>query len=413
MDKPFFHVVSATRFTELLAGFPQLPTEEVALEQAHGRFLGQSIFAPENLPQLGRSGMDGYAVRATDTFGATEGNPAYLELAQELHIEDVSTTPIAPLTCVKIVTGGSLPPGADAVVMVEHTEDLGAGTIEIRKSPAPGDNVMLSGEDVRQGEEAIPQGMKLTPARIGLLAALGITRVSVGSKPVVGILSTGDELVPIDQTPAPGHIRDVNTHALACMIHEAGGIAKPYGLVHDNLEALKTALHQAVSECDIILVSGGSSIGTRDFTLDAIASQPDAEILAHGIAVSPGKPTILSRVGNKAVFGLPGQVTSAQVVFFVFVTPFIQYLAGQHTALTATRPFIRATMARNIFSKQGRQDYVRVRLEYRDDGLPRAHPILGKSGLLKTMLTADGLVVISAEHEGLDHESEVNVLLLS
>ncbi|WP_027182752.1 gephyrin-like molybdotransferase Glp [Desulfovibrio inopinatus] len=412
MDKPFFQVVSVARFTELLADFSPLPLENIPLEHAHGRFVGQSITAPENLPQRGRSGMDGYAVRAADVFGASEGNPAYIELAQELDIQEISTTPLAPLTCARIVTGGSLPPGADAVVMVEHTEDLGAGTIEMRKSPAPGDNVMLPGEDVRQGDEALEAGMRLTPARIGLLAALGITHVTVGTKPVVGILSTGDELVPIDQTPPPGHIRDVNTHALSCMITEAGGIPRAYGLVPDNLSALTASLQQAVKECDVILLSGGSSIGVRDFTLDAIKSCSDAEILAHGIAVSPGKPTILGRIAGKAILGLPGQVTSAQVVFFIFVTPFIQSLAGRHDALTAQRPSIRAIMARNVFSKPGRQDYVRVRLEAQPNALPKAHPILGKSGLLKTMLAAEGLVVIDAENEGLDADIEVDVMML-
>ncbi len=418
----FLNVVSRAEFCAALASFAPLAetegVESVPLASALGRVLAQELPAPEDLPQTARASMDGYALAARSAFGATETNPAYADCVADLRIDwsgqstaGWSAAPEGgPLVlkhgqCARIPTGGTLPDGADAVIMVEHTGELGAGTIELRKSVAPGENVMLPGEDVKKGEAALPAGRILRAQDVGLLAALGIMQVGVGRRPRVGILSTGDELVPAGQTPKPGQIRDVNSSAISCLVAEAGALPVPLGIVPDDLPRLTAALAAALADCDVVLLSGGSSIGARDHSVSAILAQPGASILAHGVAMSPGKPTILARVGTggsaKAVIGLPGQVTSAQVVQAVLVTPFLRHLSGHTEALSASPPPFVAELARNIAGRPGREDFVRVRLEARPGLPPLAHPVLGKSGLLKTLLEADGLIAVPAEAEGL------------
>ncbi len=409
MKGGFFKVLSPGQFADLLRGFAPLAPETAPLDALLGRALAADVAAREDLPLVDRSCMDGFAVRARDVFGASEANPGYLELVAELPIDRQPDFTLEPGQCAGIVTGGTLPQGADAVVMVEHTADLGAGTIEFRKSAAPADNVMLRGEDAEAGQTALGAGTVLRPQEIGLLAALGHETAPVHARPRVGILSTGDELVPVAQTPRPGQVRDVNTHTLAALCRAAGAVPTAYGLVPDQEQALREALHRAVAENDVVLVSGGSSIGLRDLTQDAITSLPDSEILAHGVAISPGKPTILARVGQKPVFGLPGQVTSAQVVMLVFGQPLLKHLAGYRQAFDTTRRrTTTARLTRNVHSKPGREDYVRVRLD--EDG--NATPILGKSGLLRTLLQAQGLLPIAADSEGIEAGADVTVWLL-
>ncbi|MDP3428336.1 MAG: molybdopterin molybdotransferase MoeA [Humidesulfovibrio sp.] len=439
-------MVSRGEFAALLASCAPLPAENVSLGAALGRVLARDVQSPEDLPQTARACMDGYALSARDVFGATETNPAYVDCVADLRIDWAgSGAPgsgkalrLGPGQAARIPTGGSLPEGADAVVMVEHTGQLGGKnpelnettsiettsieTIEVRKSAAPGENVMLPGEDMRSGAVALPRGRTLRAQDVGLLAALGVTEVSVGRRPRVGVLSTGDELVPASATPRPGQIRDVNTSALCCLASEAGAETRALGIIPDDLPQLTQALAAALAENDVVLVSGGSSLGARDHTVAAMQAQPGAEILAHGIAMSPGKPTILARVqtsaGDKTVIGLPGQVTSAQVVMAVLVKPFLRHLAGDLSALStlsalsgAPPPFV-AELARNIASRPGREDFVRVRLEARPGSVPLAHPVLGKSGLLKTLLDAEGLIAVPANAEGLYKGALAPVFLL-
>lgn len=409
MDKGFFRVVPPREFIALLGRFPPLAPESVDLDTAHGRFLALDVQAAEDLPPCSRAAMDGYAVRAADVFGAGESNPAYLDCVMDVPIGVLPDRSLPPGSCARIVTGGMIPDGADAVVMVEHTLDMGADTVEFRKSAAPGDHVMHQGEDALAGQTALPAGRRLRAQEIGLLAALGVTRPTVGGVPRVAVVSTGDELVPAHAVPPPGGIRDVNTHALCCLVRDYGGVPLPLGLVPDEQAAIRDALTRAVAAGDMVLVSGGSSVGARDFTLAALAGLPDAEILAHGVALSPGKPTILARAGHKPVIGLPGQVTSAQVVMTLFGKPLIEHLAGDPKALTRSPFTFPAVLARNLASKPGREDHVRVRLEPRPGDLPLAHPVLGRSGLLKTLLDADGLIAIEADTEGLEAGTRVEV----
>ena len=413
MKGGFFKVLSPEAFTTLLNGFAPLAAEIVPLGQLLHRVLATDVAAHEDLPLVDRSCMDGFAVRARDVFGASEANPAYLEQMAELSINEQPTFTLGPGQCAAIVTGGTLPQGADAVIMVEHTAALGAGTIEFRKSTAPADHVMLRGEDAQAGHTALSAGTVLRPQEIGLLAALGYEQASVHSQPRVGILSTGDELVPVAETPRPGQVRDVNSHTLAALVRTAGGIPTLYGLVRDEEQALQDALARAVSENDVVLISGGSSVGLRDLTQGAIEALPDSKILAHGVAISPGKPTILARVGPKPVFGLPGQVTSAQVVMLTFGCPLLRHLAGDPAAFDPTRRRTRsARLARNVHSKPGREDYLRVRLEHTSPDDITAIPLLGKSGLLGTLVQAQGLVRIPADSEGLEAGAAVDVWLM-
>ena len=416
MQHGFFTIISRAEFEELLRGFAPLSPETVDLAKASGRVLASDLIAPHDWPLLHRSCMDGYAIFARDVFGSGESNPGYLECVASLPIDELPEIALNPGECARIATGGVLPEGADAVVMVEHTHAMqedGHGTIEIRKSAAPFDNVMQRGEDAKSGQVALPAGTTLRPQEIGLAAALGFEELSLTRRPRVGILSTGDELIEVGETPAPGQVRDVNSHTVAALCELAGGVPTRYGIIKDDLEHLSAALKQAIEENDLVLLSGGSSIGVRDFTIQAIEAMDDAEIKAHGVAISPGKPTILGAVAGKPVLGLPGQVTSALVVMHVLVLPLLRHLQADPTAFATTQRCLRkAILSRNVASKPGREDYVRVRFEERAGDLPLAHPVLGKSGLLRTMVQADGLAVIPADSEGLYADEPLDVWLV-
>jgi len=409
MEHGFFRVISSARFCELLMTFTPVPSETLPLGDCLGRVLAEDILSGEDIPALDRSCMDGYALRAADTFGAGEGNPAYVELARSAAIDEVVSRLLSSGECMGIATGGSLPPGADAVIMVEHTQMLGDTTVEIRKTVTPGENVMLRGEDVSEGQVALPAGRRVRPQDVGLMAAIGRLEATVFRRPRCGILSTGDELVPVECAPRPGQIRDVNSHTLACMARQAGAETRATGLIPDQREALEAALARSLEENDVVFISGGSSIGTRDLTIEVLESFADSEILAHGVSISPGKPTILARVGGKPVLGLPGQVTSAQIVMLVFGQPLLVHLGGDAGAFDPARRIMRpARLGANLSSKPGREDLVRVRLEEQDGELV-AMPRLGKSGLLRTMLDADGLVRLDASLEGMRAGQDVDV----
>ncbi len=414
METDFFQVLSVQDFLNLIQSFRALRAPAAReLAQLADAVLAEDIHSSGDLPPFSRSAMDGYAVRAADLFGTGESNPGYLQVIDSIAVGVIEETPIGPGQCMEIVTGAALPPGADAVLMVEYTESIASDEIEVRRTVAPGEHIMFQGEDCRRGERVLASGTRIRAQELGLLGALGQREAAVFPRPEVGIISSGDELVPPDQDPNPGQIRDVNALTLHSGIESCGGIARHFGIVPDRLPAIRSRLQAALEACDLVLISGGSSIGRRDFTIQALQEFPECRILAHGVSISPGKPTILGVIGGKPVVGLPGQVTSVQVVFLVLVQPLIRCLAGEAGRdFSARWPSIPAELARNLASKQGREDYVRVRLEYSSGAaLPLAVPLIGKSGLLKTMLQADGLVRIPAEQEGLLEKSEVRVLV--
>ncbi|MBC2715826.1 MAG: molybdopterin molybdotransferase MoeA [Desulfobacteraceae bacterium] len=407
--KDFFNVTPLAKVFEYIRTFPVVASETIPIVKATGRVLAQDIRSDEDVPGFSRSTMDGYAVCAASTFGASEGNPAYLTLDGVIPMGENPSTGIVPGNAIRISTGGMLPNGADSVVMMEYATEIDETTLEIHKSIAPGANMITKGEDVQQGQSLLSAGTKLRPQEIGLLAALGIEQVAVYKKPVVGIISTGDEIVPIQNTPGLAQVRDINSYSISSQVVQAGGIALSFGIIKDNYDALIETYRQALQKTDMLTISGGSSVGTRDLTIEVLKSLNDSKILVHGIPISPGKPTILARVGNKPVWGLPGHVTSAMVVFDRVVRPFIAHAAGINTDKKSHTRLISAKISRNIASAQGRTDFVRVKLRQSDDGL-WAEPVLGKSGLINTMVQADGLVEIDMNTEGLDKGTAVSVI---
>jgi molybdopterin molybdotransferase len=351
--------------------------------------------------------MDGFAVRATDTFGASEGLPAYLTVAGDIAMGTQATVQVKPTQTARISTGGMLPEGADAVVMVELTQVVDASTIEVLKPVAPGENVIRVGEDVGAGASILRRGHSLRAQDLGGLAALGITEVPVACRLRVGIISSGDEVVPPDQTPRPGQIRDVNSSALAGLVEQAGHEAVPFGVIPDIYEELEATARRGIESCDILILSAGSSVSTRDMTAEVIASLGKPGVLVHGVSLRPGKPTILAVADGKPVFGLPGNPVSCMVTFDLFVTPTLALLSG------ADRPPRRTTFAKlghSIPSAAGREDYVQVRLEDRGAG-QWAIPVFGKSNLIYTLINADGMVKVELDDGGLAEGSFVPVIL--
>ena len=403
----FFQVKDIAEVLVLRSAFAPVAAETVSLAEAPGRVLAEDLVSPENLPDFRRTIVDGFAVKAAATFGASDGSPGFLAVVGNIAMGERPGFSIGPGQAARIATGGMLPEGADAVVMIEHTEAMDAGAAEVYRSVAPGENVIEPGEDFAAGQTVLTAGTRLRPPEIGLLGAFGRDSVSVFRRPRVGIVSTGDEVVPVNATPGPGQVRDVNSHTLAGMIRDAGAEPRTYGIVPDDAEKLIAVCRRAAAECDMVLLSGGSSVGTRDFTVEAILGLDDPEILVHGIAIRPGKPTILARGGGKPIWGLPGHVVSAMVVFATVVRPFVERLAGVGGDGRVRR--IPARLARNLASAPGRTEFARVRLVAEDDGL-LAEPVLGKSGLLNTMIHADGLVEIGRDVEGLDKGEKVWVI---
>lgn len=383
------------------------PHEVLPLEAALGRVVATDIVVPRNLPSFSKSTVDGYAVRAADTFGASEGLPSYLTVIGEVQIGHAPAFRVNLGEAAWIPTGGMLPEGADAVVMVEHTESLDERTVEVKRPVGPGENVIHPGEDFPEGAVAIDRGRKLTPQDIGLLAALGITEIPVVVPPKVAILSTGDEIVPPHVEPGPAQTRDINTYTLGAMVREEGGLPVLYGIVPDAYEPLLDALRRAHEECDLILVSGGSSVGPRDLVARAIHALGKPGVLVHGVSMKPGKPTVLAVANGTPVVGLPGHPTTVMIVFHVFVREILWRLLGLRPR---PRPPVIARMGRRIASAPGREDYLRVALEEREGEL-WAIPLLGKSGLISTMVKADGLVRIPLEREGLEVGDPVEVWL--
>ena len=406
----FFKVKSSSEVFEALNQFNALADEEIFLDQAQGRVLSQNLIAPEDLPGFQRSARDGYAVKAKDTFGASENMPAMLEVVGEIMMGQVPLVEVNKGQAIKIATGGMLPKGADGIVMLEYAHTLDEKTIEILRTVSPQEHVVAPGDDVRKGSRILKKGDFLRPQDLGLLAGLGFEKIRVYAKSKVAIISTGDEVIPLNQQPKPGQIRDINSYALAAFCEQWGAVPLKLGLCPDSFEALQARVAEGLARADTIWVSGGSSVGTRDLTLQVMESFKEAEILAHGIAISPGKPTIMARIGSKAVFGLPGHPVSAMVVAEVFLMPFLARLGGWADQWFHRRQTILARLSRNVESAGGREDYIRVKVSRQ--GLEWvAEPIFGKSGLISVLVEADGLVKIDRDQEGLYQGDQVEVML--
>lgn len=393
------------RFTEAFQ--PTIITERIATIDALDRVLAETPTSPQDLPDFERSTVDGYAVNAADTYGASPTLPAFLDLVGEVPMGQASAVELGVGQAALVHTGGMIPTGATGVVMIENTQRVDANSIEVMKPIAEGENIIHIGEDIRIGAPVLTAGRQLRPQDLGGLLALGITEITVAVPPRVAILSTGDEVIPPQQTPTPGQIRDINSYTLASLTKRAGGSAITYGIIPDHRAALETAARRAHAEADIIVLSAGSSVSYRDMSVDVIDALGEPGVLVHGVSVRPGKPTILAVADGKPVFGLPGNPVSAMVIFDLFITPTIRMLLGITAPLQQQ---VQAKLARNISSTTGREDYVQVRLEQRADGL-WAVPVFGKSNLIYTLINAEGVIKIDLDSNGTRAGEWVTVLL--
>ena len=378
--------------------------EYVPLSDALGRVLAEPITAQEYVPDFDRSTVDGYACRAADTFGCSDAIPAILNVVGQVLMGEDADFTLSRDSCAYVPTGGAIPKGADCAVMIEYTEDYGDGTVGIMKPGAPGMNLIFRGDDVFPGKEILPAGRVLTSQDIGALAAIGKTRVPVARRVKVGVISTGDELVPPDETPGPGQVRDVNSPLLTAMLTEFGAEAVNFGIVADDEQLLRRKMQAAADECDVVILSGGSSVGVKDAACRIIESM--GELLLHGIAIKPGKPTIMGKSGNKPLIGLPGHPVAACFVAQLFVLPLLGRLMGRkREEYTVT-----AELTESLGANHGREQVNACHLR-REDGKLLASPIRSKSGLITQLAGADGYFIISRDCEGLPKGAQVQVYL--
>ncbi len=406
-------------------------TEMIDTTNALGRETSENVRAPHPLPEFPRSTVDGYAVCARDTFGTSESLPGYLNLIGEVPMGNAPSFKLTPGGCALIHTGGMLPVGANAIVMLEYTQTIRrsgqlstlTNEIEISRAVAEGENVLRIGEDVSADQVVLAAGMRIRPAEIGGCMALGLTKLRVVSKPKIGIISSGDEVVLPSQKPRPGQVRDINSYSLAALVKTAGGEPVMYGIVSDSKEAMKTTAERALTECEVVVITAGSSASARDTTAEAITELGEPGILVHGVNVRPGKPTILAVCDGKAVIGLPGNPVSALVIAGLFVVPVIERLLGLKDL--RPRPSVMARLIVNVPSQAGREDWIAVKLvlisyspsEQVEEQRNRnrewaAEPIFGKSNLIFSLATADGLVRIPPDATGISAGEMVEVILM-
>lgn len=401
--KPFLKLKSVTEVEKIIFNLPFISTESVSLENVFGRRLACDFYAPENLPGFRRSTMDGYAVHARDIFGASETNPALLTITGSCSMGKMPDFSLDVGYAAPILTGAPLPAGADAVVMVEHTRPAGKNDIEVTRPVAPGMNIVQSDDDAKKGQKLIARGKLLRAQEVGILAAFGISSISVFKKPRVAILSTGDEVRPAASPIAPGEVRDVNSYTLKSICLASSALPTTRGITGDNPRELASALAAASAGADVILVSGGSSAGMRDHTMEAFLTMPDSRVLVQGVAISPGKPFILAAASATILVGLPGHVSGALVCAHVFVAPLLNHLQGM--AEPALKPYFLARLCRSVASAQGRRDYIRVKLIKRD-GETWAEPLTSPSAVLSGLLQADAYIVCPENSEGFEQGAE-------
>ncbi len=411
----FLRVKTVREGLEIIQGFEALEAERVPLSHSYGRVMAMPLDSPEPIPHFPRATMDGYAVRSRDTFGASEALPALLEVSGEVFMGEAAPHSLQGGKAMVIPTGGMMPEGADAVVMVEYTHVLDEKTVEITRPVAPGENVIGVGDDIAAGERLFPEGWILRPQDVACLAAVGCEKVPVVARPKVAVISTGDEIVSVGDGQLPlGKVRDMNTHSLRGIVNAAGGIVGTVMVLEDDLERMVHECRNLFVNHDVILLSGGSSVGARDYTLKILDHFAEAELLVSGVAIRPGKPTILARVGKGFFWGLPGHPFSAMMVCHLLVAPMLDVLQGKqarHRPLGGTST-VKAILDRQLPSVHGRTDCIPVRLRKSNDGY-MAEPVFGRSAMISVLVKADGYVVISEHDEGLDRGVSVEVHLFS
>ena len=397
------NVITIAEAQQLIAekfGQMRMPEEQVLLEAALGRVLAHDCLATEFVPNFNRSTVDGYAVRAQDVFGCSDSIPALLMQVGEAKMGEHTELEILSGECVYVPTGAEIPAGADCVIPLEDTEPLGDGTIAVYKPVSPGTNLIFRGDDVKPGDLVLPAGRRLNVADIGALAALGQTNVWVRQAPRIAIISTGDEIVAPGEPLPMGKIRDVNAAMLFAFAHSTGAVADFIGIIPDNLEAVRAALQNSLVGHDLVLLTGGTSVGVKDAVPQVVAEL--GELLVHGLAVKPGKPTLFGQVQGKPVFGLPGNPVAAYFMAYLLVRPLVASMLGTHFAERK----VSLPLARNVPSNHGREEYVPVVIR---EG--KAQPIASKSGLITTLANTDGFLCIPRDKEGLRQGELVEVTL--
>ena len=407
-------VISAERaLALLLVNLPAKPPAEISvkLDDALGMVSARDIVSPEELPSFARSTVDGYAVMAEDTFGATETMPAYLNVSKEVLMGEKPDFVQTKGAASGIPTGGMLPSGADAVVMFEYVQKIDEKMIEVLRPVTPGENVIQAGEDVKKGETVISKGQRIRPQDMGACAGIGITELLVYERPVVSILSTGDEIVPAWEKPQAGQVRDVNSYTLWGMISALGCMPRRKGILKDDYGTIRGVFEAAMRDSDAIVISGGTSVGTKDMIAKIIGDIGDPGVLFHGVSLKPGKPMIGGVVRGIPVFGLPGHPAAVSVCFEIFIQPVLNVLSGHKDKYSwFNKRTVKARLTKNVSSVLGREEHIRVMLEDRDDGL-WAVPVLGKSGLITTLVKSDGTFVIPVNKNGVEKGGEVEVRL--
>jgi molybdopterin molybdotransferase len=406
----FFKVKTTEEVLEIIKSFEPIGEERIPLARCFSRVLSRDLVSPEDLPGFPRSTVDGYAVRAKDSFGANESLPGLLEVVGEIGMGEIPSFAIHKGQASKISTGGMLPEGADGVVMVEYSQLLDEKTLEVSRAVSPQENVIQPDDDFKKGSLVLPKGTRLRPQDVGVLAGLGFKEVWAHKRPRVAVISTGDEVIPVDRKPRPGQVRDINTYTLSAFCFQEGAEPEVVGLCRDNFEDLRNMVEKGLNRADTVWISGGSSVGTRDLTLKVIESFDGSALLVHGISISPGKPTIIARIGTHAVFGLPGHTASAMVVADVFLAPFLKRLSGERDFSGRGHEVVAARLSRNIESASGRDDFIRVKLTRKDQEWI-AEPLFGKSGLISTLVEADGLLRVDRNTEGLYQGQDVEVMV--
>jgi molybdopterin molybdotransferase len=386
------------------------PEKSVCLEEAYGRVLSRDVFSPEDLPGFARSTMDGFAVASADTFGAGEGSPAYLDVFREVPMGEEPGFELKRGEAARISTGGMLPRGADAVLMLEHAQSIDDNMLEAQKAVAPGENVMQRGEDVKEGDILLGKGRRLRPQDVCVLAGLGLTEVSVYRRPRVSILSTGDEIIPPGRPLTPGLVRDSNSYHLAGLVMAEGAVPVKRGILRDDYGIIRDMVERSVDETEMVLISGGSSVGARDMTERVVVDL--GRVLFHSVTLKPGKPLLAGVAGDTPVFGLPGHPRAVPVCFDIFVRPVLGRITGVSAeGFEGLKGTVRARLSKSVHSVQGRQEHINVALKY-EDGRLWAVPLLGKSGLITAMARADGSVIVPLGKTGIDKGEEVEVRLL-
>jgi len=417
MFKPLLNVTTPDKAIQLLKNHLNLETykqknrENINIKDALNRILSKDISTLINLPGFNRSIMDGYAIKAEDSFGASDSLPSYLKMIGEIQMGCRPEFKIGLGETAKISTGGMLPEGANAVMMLEYTEQIDNTSIEVRKSVSPWENVVREDEDLKAGEIILKKGHKLRPQDIGALAGIGKANIEVYKKPKIAIISTGNEIIPIQNKPQIGQVRDINSYTLGTCVEEAQGIPIYKGIIGDENYLLERKIREAIDKdkVEVVIISGGSSVGSRDITLEVLDKLGKPGILVHGVSIKPGKPTIIAVTNNIPIFGLPGHPVSAMIIFDLFIRPLINWLQGSDYNYDSKKK-IEATLISNVASDPGREEYIRVFL-YKKEGKFYAKPILGKSGLISTMVQASGLIKIGLNIEGLENGSKVAVRL--